>query len=59
MANVKTYHLFIKLYDSNTAADYSILYHNISRTAVKYYLDWYKEDPEFHSYILESNSQFT
>ena len=49
MANVKTYHLFIKLYDRN------IEYHNISSSAVKYYLDWYRENPEFYSYYTESN----
>ena len=30
-------------------------YHNISRTAVKYYLEWYRENPDFYSYYVESN----
>lgn len=27
-------------------------YNNISRTAVKYYVEWYRENKEFCSYVL-------
>jgi len=47
--NIRTFDLFIKLYDRN------IEYNNISHTAVKYYLEWYQKNPEFYSYYVESN----
>jgi hypothetical protein len=44
MANVKTFDLivFFNGYDRE--------YHNISRTAVKYYLQWHQENDDFRGY---------
>ena len=41
---VKTFDLTIYM------KGYSKSYHNISRTAVKYYIDWYKESEDFYGY---------
>ena len=47
--NVQTFDLVIWFKDD------SKIYYNISRTAVKYYLDWYKESPDFDRYaVLEA-----
>ena len=42
---IKTYNLTIYM-----RLGYPKTYHNISRTAVKYYIDWYKESEDFYGY---------
>lgn len=44
MANVKTFDL-IFYFDG-----YEREYNNISRTAVKYYIQYHKENPDFYGY---------
>jgi hypothetical protein len=39
--NVETYNLMVYF------RGYDRTYYNISRTAVKYYLDWHRENPDF------------
>ncbi len=34
---------------------YSKEYHNISRVAVKYYIDWYKESAAFFGYDVQDH----
>ena len=46
MANVKTFDLFV--YFDN----YDRQYFNISRTAVKYYLQWHQENDDFRGYDI-------
>ena len=51
---VKTFDLTIYMKDNTKS------YHNISRTAIKYYIDWYKESEDFYGYdcdLFSSNSK--
>ena len=47
---VKTFDLTIYM------KGYSKAYNNISRTAVKYYLAWYKESEDFYDWDLFSDN---
>jgi hypothetical protein len=50
MINVKTFDLFVFF------KGYSRQYFNISRTAVKYYIQWHQENDDFRGYdIVEVN----
>ena len=48
---VKTYNLSV-WFGSEQSEEYSRSHYNISRTAVKYYLDWYRQNPEFFTYVV-------
>lgn len=50
---IKTFDLFIKLYGREHGRN--IEYHNISRTAVKYYLEWHRKNPDFRRYYVEEH----
>lgn len=46
---IKTFYLLIY------TKERSIEYMNLSRTAVKYFIEWHKENPNFYGYHLEEN----
>ena len=54
MANVRTFDLHI-LFQSN-GRDYARSYYNISRTAVKYFLQWHQENPDYACHDLFMNA---
>mgnify|MGYP006267390529 CR=1 FL=1 len=54
MANVRTFDLHI-LFQSH-GRDYARTYYNISRTAVKYLLEWHQENPDYCHHNLFMNA---
>lgn len=54
MANVRTYDLHI-LFQNERGGDYARSYYGISRTAVKYYIDWHQENPDYACHDLFMN----
>ncbi len=55
MANVRTYDLHILF--QNEGRDYARSYHNISRNAVKYFLEYYSKKPDFWTHVISMTLQ--